>query len=225
MIDDIGSYTVSHFIPFAEEVYFRLFERHFEEWWPGHLVMLALGGAVLVLAWLGKPRAVAVALAAPLAFCAVTFHIQLYAELTPVGKYFGWAFLIQAALVLLWGFVSKPPGKLRPTMPAITGTALAVFGLAIYPFLALGAERVLSGAEYLGMSPDPTMAFVLGILLMSARPVWFLLLSPIPCLWVAATAGTLDALGAPMAMTLPAIAAIALIAAIWKAVSPIPSNP
>lgn len=225
MIDDIGSYSVSHFIPFVDEVYFRLFERHFEKWWPGHLLMLAHGVAVLVIAWLGKPRALAVALAAPLAFCAVTFHFQLYAELTPVGKYFGWAFLIQAVLVLLWGFTSKPSGKFRPTMPAITGAALAVFGLAIYPFLALGAERKLSGAEYLGMSPDPTICFLLGILLMSARPVWFLLLFPILILWAAATAGTLDALEAPMAMTLPAIAAIALFAAVRKAVSRIPSNP
>ena len=221
MIDNISSYSVKNFISFGDEVYFRLFERHFEKWWPVHPLMLALGVIILVLAWLGKPRALAVALAVPIVFCAVTFHFQLYAELTPLGKYFGWAFLIEAALLLLWGFAGKPFGKFRPTIPAIIGAALAVFGLAIYPFLALGAERKLTGAEYLGMSPDPTICFVLGICLMSRRPLWFLLLFPIPFLWAAATAGTIDALEAPMAMTLPAVSAIALIVAIaWKCLLP-----
>ena len=221
MIDNISSYSVKNFIPFGDEVYFRLFERHFEKWWPLHPLMLALGVIILVLAWLGKSRALAVALAVPLAFCAVTFHLQLYAELTPLGKYFGWAFLIEAALILLWGFAGKPFGKFRPTLPAIIGAALAFFGLAIYPFLALDAERKLTGAEYLGMSPDPTICFVLGIFLMSKRPLWFLLLFPIPFLWAAATAGTIDALGAPMAMTLPVVSAIAFIVAIaWKWLMP-----
>ena len=221
MIDNISSYSVKNFIPFGDEVYFRLFERHFEKWWPLHPLMLALGVIILVLAWLGKSRALAVALAVPIVFCAVTFHFQLYAELTPLGKYFGWAFLIEAALILLWGFAGKPFGKFRPTLPAIIGAALAVFGLAIYPFLALDAERKLTGAEYLGMSPDPTICFVLGIFLMSKRPLWFLLLFPIPFLWAAATAGTIDALGAPMAMTLPVVSAIAFIVAIvWKWLMP-----
>ena len=78
MIDNISSYSIENFIPFVDEVYFRLFERHFEKWWPGHPLMLALGLGILVLAWLGKTRALAVALAVPLIFCAVTFHFQLY---------------------------------------------------------------------------------------------------------------------------------------------------
>ena len=163
MIDNISSYSVKNFIPFGDEVYFRLFERHFEKWWPVHPLMLLLGVIILVLAWMGKSRALAVALAVPIVFCAVTFHFQFYA------------------------------------------------------FLALDAERKLTGVEYLGMSPDPTICFALGIFLMSKRPLWFLLLFPIPFLWAAATAGTIDALEAPMAMTLPAVSAAAFIAAIaWK---------
>lgn len=224
MIDKLSSYSVSNFIPFTDEVYFRLFERHFEEWRIAHPPMFVLGISVLVFAWLGKTRTLAVGLAAALAFCAVTFHLRLYAELTPAGKFFGWAFLIQTVFILLWGFTAKPIEKFRPTVPAITGAALALIGLG-YPLLTLGTERKMTGAEYFGMSPDPTICLTLGILLMGARPLWFLLLFPIPLLWAAATGGTLDALGAPMAMTLPALAALAFTAAIWKAFSPKPSNP
>lgn len=216
MIDNISSYSIENFIPFVDEVYFRLFERHFEKWWPWHPLMLALGVGILVLAWLGKTRSLAVALAVPLVFCAVTFHFQLYAELTPLGKYFGWAFLLQAALILLWGFVAKPSGKSHINVSTIIGAMIAVSGIAIYPFLALGEEQKMTGAQYLGMSPDPTICFLLGILLMAVRPIWFFLLFPIPFLWAAATAGTLDTFEVPMVMTLPIIAAIALVVAIAK---------
>lgn len=233
MIEDLGSYSVANFISFGDEVYFRLFERHFEKWYPWQWLMSAHGVDIIAFAWLGKTRAVAIGLAAALAFCAVTFHFQLYAELTPVGKIFGWAFLIQSALILLWGFTSKPIAKLRPTVPTVAGAALASFGLAIYPLLALDAEQKMVGA-FFGMSPDPTICLMLGILLMCARPLWFLLLLPIPLLWSAATGGTLDTLGANFAMTLPVIATVTVAASIWKAISlriaasaktGIPSNP
>jgi len=48
---------------------------------------------------------------------------------------------------------------------------------------------------------------------------WLLLLFPIPLLWAATTGATLAAIEAPMPMTLPAVAVIALVAAVWKAVS------
>jgi len=44
------------------------------------------------------------------------------------------------------------------------------------------------------------------------------LLLPVPLLWVATTALTLDSLEAPFAMTLPIVAAITIVAAIWNAI-------
>ncbi len=218
-IDKLNSYSVSNFISFMDEVYFRLFARQFEAWWPAHLVMLALGIAIIILACMGKARAVAVALAIPIAACAITFHFQLYSELTPVGKFFGWAFLIQIPLILIWGFVTKSRETFRPALHTITGVAIATFGLVGYPILTQLDERTWQGAEYFGMAPDPTMCFFLGIALICARPVWFFLLIPIPLLWAFATWGTLDVLDAPFAITLPLIATITVVAAVWKAIA------
>lgn len=221
MIDDVSSYSVGNFIPFTEEVYLRLFERQFEAWWPAHLLLLAMGAATLVLAWLGKSRIVAMLLGLSLLVCAATFHFRLYAEITPVGKFFGWAFLTQALLILIWGFVTKPREPIRPTFPVILGTAIAGFSLAIHPLLAILTERRPTEAEYLGMAPDPTMCFALGILLISARPLWFILLFPIPILWAATTSATLHALELPasQSMSLPILTAAALIAAMSKAMA------
>jgi hypothetical protein len=213
---NLGSYSIRNFISFTDEVYFRLFERQFEAWWPGHLLMLALGVAIAVLALMGKIRAVAVALAVPFAASAITFHFQLYAELTPVGKVFGWAFLIQIPLILIWGFSTKSRETFRFRVHAVTGAAVATFGMVGYPAISLLAERKWQGAEYFGMAPDPTICFFLGIALICARPVWFLLLFPIPLLWAFATWGTLDSLDAPFALILPIIATTTVAAAVWK---------
>lgn len=220
MIDDISSYSVRDFISFSDEVYLRLFERQLEAWWPAHLLLLAMGVATLIFAWLGKIRIVAIMLALTLLASTVSFHFRLYAEITPVGQIFGWAFLVQALLVVVWGFATKSCKPIRPTVPAIIGTAIAGFGLAIYPSLALLTDRRTTEAEFLGMAPDPTVCFALGILLMSARPLWFMLLFPILLLWAATTSTTLHALKFPLSqsMMLPVLAAGVVISAIYKAI-------
>lgn len=220
MIDDVSGYSIGDFISFTDEVYFRLFERQYEAWWPAHLLLLLLGVGALIFAWLGKSRIVSIILGVPLLVCAVTFHFQLYAELTPVGKIFGWAFLAQALLILAWGFVTKPRESLRPTFPVMVGFVIAVSGLVVYPLLFLMTDRSPTESGYLGMSPDATACFALGILLMSARPLWFLLLFPIPILWAATTWATLNALEVPpsQSMMLPVLTASALIAVTYKAI-------
>lgn len=215
MLADLSSYSIRNFISFMDEVYFRLFVRQFEAWWPAHLLMLALGVAIIIFASLGKNRAVGIALAIPFALSAITFHFQLYAELTPVGKIFGWGFLIQIPLVLIWGFMTKSRETFRPKVHTITGALIAVLSL-FYPILALLAERTWPGAEYFGMAPDPTVCFFFGIALICARPIWLLLLLPIPLLWTVVTWGTLDTFDAPYALTLPAIAAITVAVGIWN---------
>ena len=215
MIDDISSYSVGDFIAFTDEVYLRLFERQFESWWPAHLLLIAVGLAALIFAWRGNTRIVAVLLGLLLTASAVTFHFRLYAEITPVGRIFGWAFVVQALLILVWGFFTKSRERLRVSFPVVVGTAIAGFGLAIYPLPGFMTARRATEAEYLGLAPDPTVCFVLGILLMCARSWWFLLLFPIPVLWATATGATLHALELPLtqSMMLPVLTAVVVISA------------
>lgn len=219
MIDDLGSYSVGNFIPFMPASYFRLFERQFESLWPLHPALLALGIAAMVLAVLGKGRPVAVILAAAMATAAVTFHFRLYAELTPVGRVFGWAFLAQGILLLGWGFISRFDGRPRLDVSAWIGMALAVFGVAVYPLMALVSERNLTGAEYFALAPEPTACVTLGVLLIIARPLWLLLLLPVPLLWCVVSGATLKALEAPFAMLPSAIAVVAILSFFAKVTS------
>lgn len=217
MIDELSTYSVGNFIPFMPASYFRLFERQFETLWPLHPVLVALGIVAMVFAVLGKGRVVAVILAAAVVTAAVTFHFRLYAELTPVGRVFGWAFLAQGLLLLVWGFIGRFDSRPRLDVTAWIGMALAVFGVAFYPLMALLSGRKLAGAEYFGLAPDPTVCATLGILLIIARPLWLLLLLPIPLLWCVVSGATMKALEAPSAMLLPVIAATAFLSFLVKA--------
>jgi hypothetical protein len=211
VIDELRTYSVGNFIPFLPASYFRLFERQFEALWPLHPALLALGAAAIFLAVLGRGRVVAVILAAAVATAAVTFHFRLYAELTPVGRVFGWAFLAQGIFLLVWGFISRFDSRPPLDVTAWIGMALAVLGVAFYPPIALLSGRKLAGAEYFALAPDPTVCATIGILLIIARPLWLLLLLPLPLLWCVVSGATLKALEAPFAMLLPIIAAIALL--------------
>jgi hypothetical protein len=217
VIDDLSTYSVGNFIPFLPASYFRLFERQFEAFWPLQPAFLALGVAVIVLAVLGKGRAVAVILAAAMATAAVTFHFQLYAELTPVGRVFGWAFIAQGTLLLVWGSISRFDSRPQLDVTAWIGMALAVFGVAFYPFMALVSGRKLAGAEYFALAPDPTVCAAVGILLIIARPLWLLLLLPVPLLWCVVSGATLKALEDPSASLLPVIAGAAFLSFLVKA--------
>jgi membrane protein implicated in regulation of membrane protease activity len=81
----------------------------------------------------------------------------------------------------------------------------------------MAGDRSWQGAEYFGLAPDPTVCAVLGILLIGARPVWLLVLMPIPLLWAAVSAATLGAMDA-LALQLLIVIAMALIAALIKTI-------
>ncbi len=215
-MDELRSYSVERFISFQPESYFRLFERQFETFWPLHLLLFAFGVAAVAVAWSAKIRFVSALLAASLIVVAISFQFRLYGELTPVGRLFGWAFLLEALLILIWGFISRSDFQRAPGISLWVGLSLAGVGVALYPFLtAVAGDRSWNGAEYFGLAPDPTVCAVLGILLIGARPMWLLVLMPIPLLWAAVSAATLGAMDA-LSLHLSVVIGIALMAALIK---------
>ncbi len=216
MISDLGSYSVDRFIPFTAESYFRLFARQNEVFGPLQFVLAALGAVAAVLAVRGKGRAVALLLAIAFAVVAVTFHFRLYAELTPVGTIFGWVFLAQAGLLLVWAMVHRVEVKPARGMVSVFGLALVLGGIIFYPLLARLTQHGWASAEIFGAAPDPTVAAALGVMLIIAQPRWLLVLFPLPLLWCAVSSATLHAIEAPFAWTLPSLALLALVGAVLK---------
>jgi hypothetical protein len=118
---------------------------------------------------------------------------------------------------LLFGlFAMRRRGlALAPSPAALvhTGLAVAAAGVLVYPLVSVALGRGMATAEVFGMAPDPTVLATLGVLVL-ASPATRVALLPIPLAWCALTGATLWTMGSPEWWLLPAVAALAIAAAL-----------
>lgn len=216
MLGDLSTYALRDFFPYTPEVYFRLFVRHNEAVWPMHVVALAVGLLALWLAWRGRGRPVAGVVAACWAFVGYTFHIELYANLNWAARWFGWAFIAQAVVVLVVGLLGRLDAEPSDPLgvPEWVGLAVGVVAIALFPLLAPLAGRPWTGVEVFGVAPDPTVIATLGLVLLGGRTRWALWV--IPLVWAAISGATAIAMDAPIGLVTPALALAAVGAGVWK---------
>lgn len=220
-MDDLLTYSLSDFLLFSPETYFRLFELHNAAIWPAQLMTLALGIAILAL--LRRPgvrqgRAIAGVLAACWLWVAYAFHLNRYATINWAAGYAAAAFALQA-LLLAWTGVVR--GRLvfhfAGNIAGMTGVGLFLFGLAIQPLLGPLVGRSWRGVELFGAAPDPTVIATLGLLTTADRVPLRLL--AVPALWCVVGGATLWAMGASDALVLPLAAVVSLVLAVRKTVA------
>jgi hypothetical protein len=212
------SYSLSDLLLFSPQTYYRLIELYNRAIWPGQVLALGLGAAILAL--LGRPgsrpgRAVAALLAACWLWVAWAFHLERYAAINWAAAYFAAGFAVQA-LLLAWSGVVRGRLAFQPGRDPVgrAGFGLLVFALAVQPLVGLIGARSWPGIEIFGLMPDPTAVATLGLLLTTTgRVPWELLVVPI--LWCALGGATLWAMGAPEAPIMPFAAALCLLLAIW----------
>jgi hypothetical protein len=202
------SYSLSDFLLFSPRTYYRLFELHNEAVWPGHLLVLALGIAILVLLlrsdgrW--RDRTIAGILAACWGWVAWSFLFTRYASINWAAPYLAVLFAAEAVLLVLAGAVM---GKLRFRVGF--GIGLFLFALLIQPMIGPLVGRDWSQAEFFGIAPDPTAVGTLGVLLL-ASGLWHWVFLAIPLLWCVVSGATLWTMGTPDAVVLPAAALLTL---------------
>lgn len=217
MIAEWRTYSVEDFVPFTPEVYFRLIERVNEAQWPLQLPMLLGGAAVLVLLHFDRGRTAGALLAIGWFWAGIAFFIRRYADLNWAGEYFGWAFCIQGLVLLACAATGQYRGRGAGPVaaPQWLGFAIAGYGLAVYPFLAVFGGGGWGQSEVFGIHPDPTAITTLGILLIAAKGWSLWIACVIPILWCIAGGLTLWVLEAPWAAGLFVVAVLAPIGMIW----------
>ncbi|MFW6345308.1 MAG: DUF6064 family protein, partial [Halomonas sp.] len=214
-----ASYRLGDFLMFSPQVYERLFVLHNQAWWPGQLLALALGGAILAL--LLRPgavgaRPIVVLLALAWTFVAWAFLWQRYAPINWGIRYVVPLFGLQALLLValgLWRGGLKLPARWH--LPRALGIALMAYAVILHPLTAALFSRGLAGAEVIGLTPDPLAIATLGIaaMLQPARRGWLLMV--VPALWCLISGLTLLALQAPLAWLPPLAVALAVVARLW----------
>lgn len=168
-----SSYTLSDFLMFSPRIYWRLVEQYNRDFWPLHLPLLAGGAGLLGLTASQHAHAFRLAsflLAAAWLWIGWAFLWQRYATINWAAEYVAAAFAVQGLLLLLAAGLARaqvtgPPGAAARAF----GWLLAGTGL-LYPVLGLALGRPWVQAEVLGMSPEPTALFTLGLLLLSGQP-------------------------------------------------------
>ena len=193
------TYRLSDLLLFSPRTYYRMFELYHDATWPIHIIVLASGGLIVVLArrddeW--AHRTIAGVLAAWWLWVGIAFHLNRYATINWSAKYFAGLFVIQAILLVWYGSVRAGLrlGLSRSVNDRVAAGLLVV--AVLYPVLSRLAGREWNQVEVLGLTPDPTAIGTLALLALSVpkapRP-----LLVIPVIWCVIGAATLWALGSP----------------------------
>lgn len=190
------TYTLSDFLMFSPRTYWRLIELYNRDFWPLHVPVLAAGLTVLWLAAARRVQAfrlVAVVLAASWCWVGWAFLWERYATINWAAQYVALAFAVQALLLMGTSLMPGNTAARPDTAWRGLGWLLAAAGL-VYPLVGLAAGRPWVQAEAVGMAPEPTALFTLGLLLLGGQPAsraGRALLFPIPvlCLLLGAATG------------------------------------
>jgi hypothetical protein len=192
-----------------------MFELHNTELWPLHILTLAAGLIILLIAW--RPgsltRWLALILAMLWVFVGWSFLWNRYATINWAAVYIAPAFFAEGVLFLV-AFLRDALAFDRRGPARGIGYLLLALALAGYPLLAPLQGRGWASSEVFGIAPDPTVIATLGVLLL-ARGRLLPVLLPIPPLWCLLSGMTLQTMGEAQAWAPPAALALAAAAWIW----------
>jgi len=206
------TYRLSNFLLFSPRTYYRLFELYNSEIWPGQVLALLVGLAMLALLgnrgpWQG--RVISVALAAAWLWVAWAYHYARYATINWAAVYFAAAFALEAFLLLVLGVGRGLDLQAKAGWNGRAGVGLVVFALVLQPLIGPLVGRSWSQVEIFAIAPDPTVVATLGVVaLASGWPAW--LLRPIPIAWCLLSGATAWVMRSPDAALMPLAGLFAL---------------
>ena len=229
------TYRLSNFLLFSPRTYYRLFELYNAAIWPAQAAAFLLGLVILYCLLRPTPARSRLAfgiLAACWSWVAIAFQLKRYATINFAAVQFAWAFIAEAALLLVVppvilrkakrpkdlldrAALSEPghdrAGGASPS-PATRSAGAWFFGYALllHPLAGFLTGRGWRGMELFGVAPDPTAIATIGAVLLAKRGRrWPLLV--IPVLWCVVSAFTLRAMKAPDGWILFGVAAAAVV--------------
>jgi len=216
-----GSYEISNFLLFSPRTYDRMLDTYNAAMWPWQAAALLSGLTLLVLAARNRGQLeswirVSI-LGVAWVVVAWAFHLERYASINWAARWFGIAFGIEAAMILVTEALSKR--DTRPTSSSIRlcGLTIAGFAIALLPLTEKLLGRPWTQVEVFGMFPDATALATLGLIIAGNRLDWHLFIIPFASCLIGAA--TLAAMRRPDALVLLVAALAALAFMAWKTAS------
>ncbi|HSV84908.1 MAG TPA: DUF6064 family protein [Ramlibacter sp.] len=168
-------------LPFTHEQFISVFAAYNQSIWPAQIAAYLLGVAV-VLALLGKWRlqtgfALSV-LALMWAWTGVAYHWLHFASINKAAGAFGGLFVLQAVLLGVAAIQHRVEVARANGLAGFLGWALIAYALVLYPLIGMLLGQTYPGIPMFGVTPCPVTIFTFGILLLSPRTPWWLMVVP-----------------------------------------------
>ena len=158
--------------PFTVEQFFNVFKNYNEAVFPMQAVFYLLSLFVVYLTIKpksGTEKIVSGALALLWLWMGIVYHLVFFTAINIAAYLFGAMFVLQGILFLVTGvFQNRLSFKFRFDIFGITGIALIIFALVIYPIFGFFLGHVYPSSPTFGL-PCPTTIFTFGILLLSDK--------------------------------------------------------
>jgi hypothetical protein len=172
-------------IPFTIEQFLKVFKEYNSIVFPTQIFLYLLA-FVAVYFSLKRSTVSAKVITAILSFfwlwMAIIYHLIFFTEINKAAYLFAILFVFQGLLFLFLGVLkNKFFFKLQFNIRGITGVALIIYSLIIYPILGYKFDHVYPSSPTFGL-PCPTTIFTLGILLWTNLRQNLVILF-IPLLW------------------------------------------
>jgi hypothetical protein len=171
--------------PFTIEQFFDVFKNYNEAVFPIQALFYLLSLFVVYLTIKpnsGSEKIVSGILGLLWLWMGIVYHLVFFTAVNNAAYLFGAMFVLQGILFLVTGvFQSRLSFKFRFDIYGITGIALIIFALVIYPIFGYFLEHVYPSSPTFGL-PCPTTIFTFGILLLSDKKLPVVILI-IPFIW------------------------------------------
>ncbi len=184
-------------VPFTADEFFRVFEAYNRSVWPAQLLLLAAALAALSgpLRRARRDRWVPAILGGLWLWAGVAYHILHFSAINGAAVVFGALFVVQGALLLVWGVVKG--GMSFPAERGVDGRVLAgwlivAYALLVYPVLSWATEHPWMASPTFG-APCPTVIYTFGMLLLVGSVPWWILVVPVA--WAIVGSSAVFALG------------------------------
>jgi len=188
-----SSYSLSDFILFSADTYYRQFELYNQAVWPLHVVAVVFSLLIFYALW-KRPawagRVISALLVVSWLWVAWAFLYERFYPIHVVADWYALGFVLQAGLIMRQGVIKNGLAELTNSSNRLSwGAGLLFIALVIYPFIAFVVGRYWKTFEMFALTPDPTVLATLAILLLYKSPT---VLYVIPFLWVVISAVTLS---------------------------------
>ena len=172
-------------LPFTLEQFLDVFRQYNVSVWPVQVLLIVLALVATYFSIFKKSysdKIIVTILTFLWLWMGIVYHLIYFSSINKAAIFFGSLFIIQGLLLFYFGIIKdKLKFQFSFNRNGITGIALGMFAIIVYPLLSYWLGHVYPSSPTFGL-PCPTTIFTFGVLLLSSSRIPFIIII-IPTIW------------------------------------------